>query len=256
MAFPLCVVLLLFCVAFSGVVCYIVRVFFPGLCMPKKEKKSASVRAAAAAPAAADIIPKIRAKSPAPAEIKSAADFDKLVKSLNPRHKKFADLYQISLNAKESYKKVYQNENEKSCEVLGCKLLSNIKVQKYLAWCYAQTSNELKITKNSVISSVLDVFNKSMQAVPVLDRQGNETGAFTFQALPAVKSQELLAKLLGFLSAGSVGSAGGFGEGLVLVRSYVVPAFKNVLAAPSSSEGDIKKLIEEIIKERQNRVSK
>ena len=49
---------------------------------------------------------------------------------LTVKQKAFADEYLLDFNASRAYKKIYKQDNDKTCEVSASKLLSNTKVRK------------------------------------------------------------------------------------------------------------------------------
>jgi len=79
-----------------------------------------------------------------------------------------------------------------------------------------------------------------MQAVPVLDKHGKETGMYNFNGMAAAKAAELIAKITGIgLINKRINS-----DNLVIVKTYVVPQFQNTINLPEQSVESIKQLIE------------
>jgi hypothetical protein len=57
--------------------------------------------------------------------------------------------------------------------------------------------NASAMNKEWVLDQLREIVDRSMQAVPVLDRQGNPTGEFRYQPAPAIRAAELIGKELG-----------------------------------------------------------
>jgi hypothetical protein len=55
-------------------------------------------------------------------------------------------------------------------------------------------------TKQWVLDRLKEIVERSMQAMPVLDREGNPTGEYTFQASSAIRVLELIGKELGMFT--------------------------------------------------------
>ena len=77
------------------------------------------------------------------------------------------------------------------------RLLRNANVQRAPAALEAKTQEQLDLRREEVIGNLREVYTKSMQDVPVLDKQGRETGTYTFQAAPAVRATELMGRAIG-----------------------------------------------------------
>lgn len=76
---------------------------------------------------------------------------------LNPRQRRFADFYLISLNATDAYKKAGYAGNDKVASVEGHRLLVNPKVGAYIAARQAELQSKLEITQERVLKYWWDI---------------------------------------------------------------------------------------------------
>lgn len=74
------------------------------------------------------------------------------MKELTPKQKKFCQEYLKDFNATRAYKTVYKVKNERSAQQSGSRLLSNVKVSKYLS----ETMHQTKVSDILDINGVLD----------------------------------------------------------------------------------------------------
>lgn len=95
-------------------------------------------------------------KPPEPAE-----DVSEVVEDdgagLNPRQRRFADFYLISLNASDAYRKAGYTGNDAVAGVEGHRLLKHPKVVSYIAKRQAELQNKLEITQERVLQYWWDV---------------------------------------------------------------------------------------------------
>jgi len=93
---------------------------------------------------------------------------------MQENHKRFADKYFETLNAKESA--IYANFSENSAKVIGCQLLQREDVQGYLAELRKEYSIKSGIDKEWIIERFKTISDRSVQAEAVLDKEGKPTG--------------------------------------------------------------------------------
>ena len=73
------------------------------------------------------------------------------------------------------------------------------------------TVEKTSVSKAWVIAKLVENVERAMQAVPVLDRQGNPTGDYTYQGNVANRALELIGKEYGmFIDRKEIGGAGAF----------------------------------------------
>ncbi|MFM0163881.1 terminase small subunit [Paraburkholderia sediminicola] len=76
---------------------------------------------------------------------------------LNPKQRRFADFYLISLNATEAYKKAGYTAEGNSAEVNASRLLRHDQVAAYIAERQAQLQSKLEITQEMVLQRWWDI---------------------------------------------------------------------------------------------------
>jgi len=73
------------------------------------------------------------------------------------------------------------------------------------------TVEKTSVSKAWVIAKLVENVERAMQVVPVLDRQGNPTGDYTYQGNVANRALELIGKEYGmFIDRKEIGGAGAF----------------------------------------------
>jgi hypothetical protein len=164
----------------------------------KKSVKKASVKKA---------VTKKKAGKKAPIKRKPRLEVDEY--GLNHKEHEFADHWrggvdEVRGNAKRSYMKVYPRASEKTAEVEGSKLLRLPKIDSYLRMKADDLSEKADINAEWVLNQAVKVHEMCMQVSPVLNRKGEqiyietpdgeEVPAFTFNAVGANKSLELVGK--------------------------------------------------------------
>lgn len=73
-------------------------------------------------------------------------------------------------------------------------------VQAYMAELERKAAERAGVTVESVLTDLIAIKNRCMQAEPVLDREGNPTGEYQFREHGAIKALELLGKALRMFS--------------------------------------------------------
>ena len=76
-------------------------------------------------------------------------------------------------------------------------LLRNPQIQAEIASIRNDVEIEATVDRSFVVANLRENVARAMQAVPVLDRDGNETGEYKYQGSVANRSLELLGKTLG-----------------------------------------------------------
>lgn len=114
---------------------------------------------------------------------------------LNPKQERFVAEYPIDLNATQAA--IRAGYSPKTAHVQGCNLLKHPKVSLAIQERLKDRVEKTGVTADYVLTSIVEVIDRCRQAEPVKDHNGNPTGEWTFQAGPALKGLELLAKHLG-----------------------------------------------------------
>lgn len=139
----------------------------------------------------------------------------------------FAETYVQTGNASEAYRTAYDAERMKpaSVEVAASQLLHNHKVTIRVRQLQAQVAEKHEITRDWIVSRLVDTYDKASRSVAVLDRKGELTGEYAFQGAVWNWSLELLARMGGYLVDRSVskqmtGTPEQYAEALALERKY------------------------------------
>ena len=113
---------------------------------------------------------------------------------LTARQQRFVQQYTIDLNATQAA--IRAGYSPRGVAVNAHKLLRNAKIQAALVEIMAARSQRTEITADWVLTQLRENVERAMQAVPVLNRDGEETGEWTYQGHVANRSLELIGKHL------------------------------------------------------------
>lgn len=114
---------------------------------------------------------------------------------MQDNHIRFADKYFETLNATKSA--IYAGFSEDTAKQQGWQLLQRQDVQEYLEKLRAEYAEKSSISKEWIVERFKDISDRCVQAEPVLDRDGNETGEYRFDSSGANKATEMLGKIIG-----------------------------------------------------------
>lgn len=130
------------------------------------------------------------------------------MEKISERHKMFVEEYLSNgLNGTQAYLTVYKNvKNVKTAEAAASRLLSNDKVKALLEERQAKTIKKLEITREDILRR-LNSRSLLMEEIQILASKETLTEAeeerlqrlsFVIKASDANKSDEMIAKMLGF----------------------------------------------------------
>ena len=122
-------------------------------------------------------------------------------KNLNHRQERFVQEFLADLNATQAA--IRAGYSEKGAHVRGSELLSIRKVRNAIEARKADLAERAGVTEQWVVDRLRDVHAASMEARPVLDKNGEEKG-FSFNPAAANRSLELLGKHTGMFQEGHV----------------------------------------------------
>jgi phage terminase small subunit len=105
------------------------------------------------------------------------------------------DEYLIDLNATKAAERA--GYSPKTAPVQGSRLLKNAKVRAAVGEAQEQRSARTEVTQDWVLERLRENVDRAMQAEAVKDREGNETGEYTYQGAVANGALQLLGKHLG-----------------------------------------------------------
>lgn len=115
---------------------------------------------------------------------------------LNEKQKQFCEEYIIDLNGTQAA--IRAGYSGKTANRIASELLSKLDIQEYICELKNERSERVKYSQDELMRDILEVKNRCMQANPVLDKEGNETGIWKFDSNGANKALDMLAKHVGF----------------------------------------------------------
>ena len=115
---------------------------------------------------------------------------------LNEKQKQFCEEYIIDLNGTQAA--IRTGYSKKTANRIASELLSKLDIQEYICELKNKRSERVKYSQDELMRDILEVKNRCMQANPVLDKEGNETGVWKFDSNGANKALDMLAKHVGF----------------------------------------------------------
>ena len=115
---------------------------------------------------------------------------------LNEKQKQFCEEYIIDLNGTQAA--IRAGYSEKTANRIASELLTKLDIQEYICKLKNKRSERVKYSQDELMRDILEVKNRCMQANPVLDKEGNETGIWKFDSNGANKALDMLAKHVGF----------------------------------------------------------
>ena len=115
---------------------------------------------------------------------------------LNEKQKQFCEEYIIDLNGTQAA--IRAGYSKKTANRIASELLTKLDIQEYICELKNKRSERVKYSQDELMRDILEVKNRCMQANPVLDKEGNETGIWKFDSNGANKALDMLAKHVGF----------------------------------------------------------
>lgn len=125
-------------------------------------------------------------------EIPRLPDGPKPLRPLTAKIQRFCDEYIIDLNASAAAKRA--GYSEKTADRQGHRLLKKVEVDNYIKQLMEKREERTTITQDYVLKGITELIERCIQAVPVFDKEGNETGEYRMQATAAFKGYELLGR--------------------------------------------------------------
>ncbi len=111
--------------------------------------------------------------------------------SLTPKQARFVEEYLIDLNATAAAKRA--GYSERTAYAQGQRLLKNVEIAAAIQKAQEARSERTRIDQDWVIERLVGVYEASMEARPVCDKNGEEKG-FTFNPTAANRALELIGK--------------------------------------------------------------
>src|SRR4029453_17523661 len=114
----------------------------------------------------------------------------------NHKHELFAQGLAKGLSADAAY----QAAGYKRDRGNAARLTANDSIQKRVAEIQGKAAEKAEVDKAWVMARLKEIVERAMQAVQVLDHDGNPTGEYTYQGNVANRALELLGKELGMFA--------------------------------------------------------
>src|SRR5258708_19508992 len=114
---------------------------------------------------------------------------------ISGKQQRFVDEYLVDSNATQAA--IRAGYSKRSASSLGKQLLQNPPVLLAVTKARARLVEHVEVTQEFVVAKLVENLNRCMQAIPVLDKQGQETGEYRYEANAAHRALELLGKHLG-----------------------------------------------------------
>lgn len=134
----------------------------------------------------------------------------------NAQHELFVQELVKGASQREAYRSAgYNTKSDAAADASASRLLSNAKVAARLAELQTKveerTVEKTAVSKAWVIAKLVENVERAMQAEPVLDSEGKETGEFKYNGNVANRALELIGKEQGmFVERKEVGKPGDF----------------------------------------------
>lgn len=113
---------------------------------------------------------------------------------MTPRQQRFRDEYLVDLNGTQAA--IRAGYSAQTAEAAASRLLRNVKVSEGIKVAMKERERRTEITADYVLSTIRDTVERCRQAEPVLNRDGEPTGEYRFDAQAVLKGTELLGKHL------------------------------------------------------------
>lgn len=115
----------------------------------------------------------------------------------NDRHELFVQHLIDGESGGGAYRNAGYEAEGASARAAASRLLTDVNVQARYRHLIEERQRRMEVKREWIIERLVRNVDRSMQAEPVRDKEGNETGEFTYQGNVANKALELLGKHLG-----------------------------------------------------------
>lgn len=156
-------------------------------------------------------------------------------RGLNPKQQRFVEEYLIDLNATQAA--IRAGYSAKTANRIASENLSKPDIQDAIQKLRAKISEKLQIDAEWVLERLVRNHDRAAQAEPVRDREGNETGEYTYQGSVVNKALELIGRHRGMFIDKIEMS--GEPRKLTIIERIVEPGTVRTGDRPASSAGGI-----------------
>jgi phage terminase small subunit len=115
--------------------------------------------------------------------------------TLTPKQERFCQEYLLDLNATQAA--IRAGYSAKTANEQGARLLAKASVAARVSEMQTERAKRIEVTQDYVLRRLVDNVERAMQAEPVRDREGNETGEYVYQGAVANGSLKMLGEHLG-----------------------------------------------------------
>lgn len=113
---------------------------------------------------------------------------------LTVKQKLFVEYYLVDRNATQAAIKA--GYKSKAAASMGAENLRKPQIAEHIEKRMSEVAKKIGITQEKVLEALWSIAQRCLQAEPVLDREGNPTGEYKFDASGANKSLELVGRHL------------------------------------------------------------
>jgi len=178
------------------------------------------------------------------------------IDTLSHQQLRFADEYVVDLNGAKAAVRAGYSEN--GARQQASRLLTNADIQAEIQERFQARQIRTQIDQDFVLEGLRENYNRAMQAVPVRDREGKETGECRWSGTVANKALELLGRHLGMYTDKSmslnynvnVDGSGSTDHLVDALSKLTLDEFKNVIdiaiqrhGLSALDDGDLRRLI-------------
>lgn len=114
---------------------------------------------------------------------------------MTPKQERFVQEYLVDLNATAAARRA--GYSDKTADRIGPELLGKTCVAEAIQVAQVERAAQAKVDAQWVLDRLVANHDRAMQAVEVLDREGNATGVYQYSGVVANKALELIGKHLG-----------------------------------------------------------
>jgi phage terminase small subunit len=115
-------------------------------------------------------------------------------KTLTPKQDMFVREYLVDLNGTQAA--IRAGYSKKTADRIAEQNLRKLGIQAAIQEAKLKREQKTEISAEYVITTIRNTIERCSQAVPVLDKEGNPTGQYRFDAQAVLKGTELLGKHL------------------------------------------------------------
>lgn len=115
--------------------------------------------------------------------------------NLTDKQERFCQEYVIDLNGTQAA--IRAGYSEKTANEQAARLLAKVSIKAKINQLQNSVADRLNINLEWVMTRFKEISDRSIQAEPVRDKNGNPTGEYVFDSSGANKATEMLGKMIG-----------------------------------------------------------